>query len=325
MDSGHSPLLSSGGVPSQDGAITHRIAAGCQHIDTDQSAADSAVAGRVAAMMQPTFLPWLGYFALIRDADTFVFLDDFQYVRRSYHNRNRMFRNGAEFGWMTVPVAQRGAYGKRLCEVRPQLDDQYFEKFWKNLSRTYGKCPFFDPYAWEFMQLYRSDWASLSAMNEAIIRFIAEALGFSARFVRSSTLSYRPQRSLSILDLLPAVGATTYLSASGSYEYMVEDGLFAKSDVTVLFQDFRPTGYPQVQHRGQVDQCTTYLSAFDALLQIGPEATVRQIQADSHPYRDWAAMARDRASGACGERHAWDTEEAALVNQKEYSDDPEPR
>ena len=62
------------------------------------------------AMMQPTFLPWQGYFELIYQADCFIFLDDFQFSVQSYHQRNRLFVNRDQVGWYTVPVKKSNAF-----------------------------------------------------------------------------------------------------------------------------------------------------------------------------------------------------------------------
>jgi hypothetical protein len=51
---------------------------------------------RTAAIMQPTYLPYLGYFHLIAEADVFIFLDDVQFARRSWQSRNRILGAGGE-------------------------------------------------------------------------------------------------------------------------------------------------------------------------------------------------------------------------------------
>ena len=56
------------------------------------------------AMMQPTFLPWQGFFALISACDRFVLGDDYHYSAGSFHQRNRLFRNVDEVAWFTVPM-----------------------------------------------------------------------------------------------------------------------------------------------------------------------------------------------------------------------------
>ena len=72
------------------------------------------------ALMQPTFLPWLGYFALADAVDLFVFLDDFQFGRRTFGQRNRLFVAGDRVDWVSVPVAHAGDAGRvTYREARP--------------------------------------------------------------------------------------------------------------------------------------------------------------------------------------------------------------
>ena len=56
------------------------------------------------AVMQPTYLPWSGYFNLIANVKDFVFLDDVQFSKSSWHNRNRINEFG-DVKWITVPVS----------------------------------------------------------------------------------------------------------------------------------------------------------------------------------------------------------------------------
>ena len=59
------------------------------------------------AIAQPTYLPWLGYFDLIDQVDAFVFLDNVQFEKQSWQQRNRI-KTPTGLQWLTVPVAFRG-------------------------------------------------------------------------------------------------------------------------------------------------------------------------------------------------------------------------
>ena len=60
----------------------------------------------ISSIMQPTFLPWLGYFQLINSVDKFVFLDDVQYSKGSWHNRNQILLSGKK-QWITIPIKKK--------------------------------------------------------------------------------------------------------------------------------------------------------------------------------------------------------------------------
>src|SRR3954470_10587714 len=89
----------------------------------------SAFPSPTVALMQPTFMPWQGYFALIAAADCFVFLDDFQFCRRSFDQRNRILYGDGSANWITVPVVHAGTdHRGAFNEVVPQVDATFRRK-----------------------------------------------------------------------------------------------------------------------------------------------------------------------------------------------------
>ena len=88
------------------------------------------------AIMQPTFLPWVGYFDLIDQVDTFVFLNDVQFQKQTWQHRNKILtKNGLQ--WITVPVLTKGRFGQHLQEV--SISDQRFAS--KILTTIYMHTP----------------------------------------------------------------------------------------------------------------------------------------------------------------------------------------
>ena len=83
-------------------------------------------APRTLAVMQPTFLPWVGYFALMDRVDRFVFLDDVQFDKRSWQQRNRIKTANGPL-WLTVPVLTKGRRDQTIAEVQIQPDARFAE------------------------------------------------------------------------------------------------------------------------------------------------------------------------------------------------------
>lgn len=237
-----------------------------------------------AALMQPTFLPWQGYFALIASVDHFVFLDDFQFVRRSFMHRNRLFLAPDNPSWVSLPV-EHGGRGA-VNAVRPILDQGFRHKFLVSLRHVYGHARHFDVIFPAVEEWIQKDWRTLADLNIAFIEMVAHRLGLAPTFARSSTLGSEGKRSSRLLSLLDRLGARTYLSARGSYEYMVEDGVFTGADPEVRFQAFEPQSYPQ-RH---AEAFVPYLSVLDALLQVGPDATKALVSAGQKKFVAWADM-----------------------------------
>jgi len=84
--------------------------------------------------MQPTFLPWVGYFAMLEMADVFIFLDDFQFSRQSFHQRNRLFVAEGKVGWVSLPTTHTKGDAKKiksisLLEAKPLLEEKFMKRF----------------------------------------------------------------------------------------------------------------------------------------------------------------------------------------------------
>ena len=235
------------------------------------------------ALMQPTFLPWQGYFALIAEADLFVFLDDFQFCRRSFHHRNRLVIGGCP-AWLTLPVAHSGP-GERpsLCDVRPRPDARFRRRFLGTLRHTYGSALHFDAVYPAIEAWIGRDWPDLAALNIAFIELSCGWLGLTTRFRRSSELEARGTRSGRIADLLERTGASTYLAAQGSLTYMREDEIFPLRGIDTFFQEFEPQPHATDAPGG----FAPYLSVLDALFWIGPDATRRLIEAGQRGFSPW--------------------------------------
>ncbi len=236
-------------------------------------------------MMQPTFLPWTGYFSLVACCDVFVLLDDFQFQRHSFHHRNRLFLSPGQPGWVTVPIERTHAeHWPAINAVRPLLHRGFDAKLARMLSHNYGQSPFFDAVWAPLHALLRRDWQSLADLNIALIEALSVQLGCGATFVRSSVIGSRGSRSERVADLLRRVDATDYLAAAGAEDYMRADGVFPIAGVTTRFQNYTPVPYEQSQSTTFVP----YLSVLDMLLQIGPDRAHDRVLAGAGEPRAWS-------------------------------------
>lgn len=188
---------------------------------------------------QSNYLPWKGYFDLIHDAEVVIFLDDVQFTKNDWRNRNRFNGPNGPF-WVTIPVGPD--HHRRVCDV-PLPTGSWREKHWRSLQQSYGRTPHF-PAVGEFMRsVYaRTDWGSLSAFNQEVIKSIArDFLGLTTRFLDAADLGVRGRNEDRVLDLLKAVGATTYISGPAARAYLNESR-FADAEIRLVWKDY--AGYP---------------------------------------------------------------------------------
>jgi WbqC-like protein family len=238
------------------------------------------------ALMQPTFLPWAGYFALLDECDSFVFLDDFQFSRRSFHHRNRLFSARGRVQWVTVPVQHRGTQSVSIIDSRPMMDQGFIRSFSRLLQTAYGSSDWFDHVGPTLTESIRSGHRSLADLNIDLIHRICGLLCLEHRTLRSSEIETTGVRSTRIANLLRNVGARTYLAAPGSAAYMAADDVFPLPDVATLFQSYVPEPYPQ-RH---AEEFVPRLSVVDALFQVGPERALEVVRTGARGFTAWSRM-----------------------------------
>jgi hypothetical protein len=237
--------------------------------------------------MQPTFLPWQGYFGLVAAADVFVALDDFQFQRHSFQQRNRLRQADGTETWISLPVGHpRDGEFPTLGQAAPIVDAKWRRRLKATLDQSYGRAPHHGALRGPIDEWIDTPFASVADMNIAFVTLVAGLLGFEPQWRRSSEIGSEGQRSARVLDLLRRTGARTYLCARGSFEYMIEDGLFPVDDIEVVFQDFEPARYAQ----RRADDFVSHLSVLDALFEVGADETRALVLAGQRAWTPWRAM-----------------------------------
>ena len=254
----------------------------------------------IVAMMQPTFMPWQGYFELILKSDRFIFLDDFQFSVQSYHQRNRLFINKGQVGWYTVPIQKLTSFGAPLNKTKIEETIPWRKKMLKRIEANYSKAPFYSEIAPFISSWLLTPAESLAEQNIIFIKFVCELLGVRCEFRLSSENDSKSKRSERVIELLRWCEADFYLCAKGAFEYMLEDNVFPVSDIRVLFQDFEVSSYKQV---GTKDNFIPNLSVLDALMNIGPKATAELIQNGTDRWMSWQERAVAKELLGLKEKH----------------------
>jgi hypothetical protein len=215
------------------------------------------------AILQSNYIPWKGYFDLIADVDEFVFLDDVQYTRQNWRNRNRI-KTSSGAVWLTIPVGT--SIDRRICDVT--LPPDWAEAHWHQLLTWYSSAPHFETYRPGLEEIYLGRaWATLSELNQHMIRAIAAWLGIPTRFRDSREFNVTSRNQDRVLDLLAAVEADTYISGPAARAYIDEER-FSAAGHKLIWKDY--SGYPEYsQFYPPFEHAVTIL---DLLFHTGPGA-----------------------------------------------------
>ena len=106
------------------------------------------------AIMQPTFLPWVGYFELIRSVDLFIFLDSVQFDKRSWQQRN-IIKTPKGSQWITIPVISKGKFKQNISEVEISSQSDFTLKLIKTIKINYSKAKFYDQFSEQIFYLIK--------------------------------------------------------------------------------------------------------------------------------------------------------------------------
>ena len=224
------------------------------------------MAHKRVAIVQSSYIPWKGYFDLIRAADEFILLDDVQFTKRDWRSRNRIKTKDGLL-WLSIPVHTKGRYEQRILDTTIS-DPSWARTHWQTIRSAYARAPHFDTYAPVFEQLYRTPTSDrLSLVNHALIVAACSALAISTPITWSEAYHPRDGRNERLIDLCVKSGATEYLSGPAARGYL-DERAFNDAGITVRFADY--DGYPQYpQLHGPFEHA---VSVLDLLFCTGPRA-----------------------------------------------------
>jgi hypothetical protein len=220
---------------------------------------------KTLVVLQPGYLPWLGFFDQMRRSDVFVYYDDVQFDKHGWRNRNRI-KSPSGPHWLTVPILHRGQGRPSINETLIDSRSDWPRKHVGTLRQYYAKAPYLRQYLPELEELLSQPWTRIVDLDIAVVAVMARWLGLSPNVVRASATGIGGAQSERLINLCLHFEAQRYLSGTAARDYL-EVGEFEKRGIEVVWQDYRHPVYPQ-QHQPFVP----YLSAIDLLLNCGDDS-----------------------------------------------------
>ena len=217
---------------------------------------------------QPTYFPWIGYFGFLDLSNEVVFLDDVQFSKRSWQQRNKVLHN-SNYKYITMPVKSKGKRDQLIRDV-----EVYNENFYKDhlqiIQSVYKKTPYFKETYFELEDLNEkiSKLKFIADINIIIIRKICEILNINIVYSRSSELNIKKKKSFRLAEICKVKSYSNLLSNEGTIKYLTEDKkIFKINDIKINFYKYENIIYNQ-----NSDKFIDGLSIIDLIFHEGPNS-----------------------------------------------------
>jgi hypothetical protein len=222
---------------------------------------------KTVGILQPGYLPWLGFFEQQLRSEVFVIYDDVQYDKHGWRNRNRIKGSNGPV-WLTVPVRTTGKNKPIISDVVIDTNQSNWGKrHCGSIKQFYGKTPFFSDYFYELERVLKCRWVKLMDLNMELIKMLATWLDVKSNIIFSSQLGcHDDDPSRRLVEICKALGADIFYEGAAGRDYLRLE-MFDEAEIKVVFQDYRCRIYPQ-----PYGDFVAHLSAIDVLMNCGPSA-----------------------------------------------------
>ncbi len=197
------------------------------------------------AIMQPTYLPWCGYFGLIKTVDTFVFLDTVQFSKRSWQQRNQIKTPNGPI-WLTIPTINKGKRDQLIKDTFINKDEKFASKHLKSIINNYSKAKFFDSESEPIFEIINSNYELIADLNISLITLICKQLNINTKFIRSSSIKCSLKKDELLAFICQEINATEYISPPGSKNYLESSVAFERINLPIKYFEFNHPIYNQL-------------------------------------------------------------------------------
>ena len=216
-------------------------------------------------ILQPGYLPWLGFFDQMYKSDRFVILDDVQYDKHSWRNRNRI-KTDRRIQWLTVPVLISGKNQPIIKGVLIDNKMNWRKKHLKGIEQNYKKSQFFKDYFYIFEETFSKEWKYLIDLDMEFIYRLNAVLGLNRKIIFASDLNIKTDKTERLINICQMLNASKYLTGDTAKEY-IDAGEFIKHNIQLEFHNYSHPTYKQLY-----GEFIPYLSIIDLIFNHGDES-----------------------------------------------------
>jgi len=222
---------------------------------------------KTIAIMQPTYLPWSGYFGLMQKVDVFVLLDSVQFDKRSWQQRNKIKTANGPI-WLTVPVVSKGKSKQLINEVQIDPGSNFVENHIRSIELNYRKTDFYNLISDNLFKTLRDNKTGLLVdLNVSLIKLFKSFLGIETEILLSSQLNGSGSKADMLVSLCEELNAKKYITPQGSRNYIEVTDVFKKSGIFLEYFDYIHPTYNQ-----KFGEFVDNMSIIDILFNCGKDS-----------------------------------------------------
>lgn len=221
---------------------------------------------KTLVVLQPSYLPWLGFFDQLRQSDVFVYYDDVQFDKHGWRNRNRIKSPLGKPHWLTVPVLHSGKNWPKVTDIEIDHTQHWAKKQLRTIFQFYSRAPYLQKYFPEISEILLSPWKKLIDLNLTLVQSMCRWFGLKKKIVRASELSISGEQSERLIKICEHFSANRYLSGDAAQSYL-DTIAFSKKGIEVRWHQYNHPKYNQLH-----GTFIPYLSALDLFFNMGDQS-----------------------------------------------------
>jgi len=215
--------------------------------------------------VQPGYLPWIPFFKRIQQSDIFVYLDDVEFSKNNFHNRNRIRTPNGEV-LLTVPVFLKGHSHDFISDIKINNEQNWKNKHWKTIEQNYKKAPFFKDLHNSLNQIYLKDWENLSDLNIALIEKFKSFFNLSIKTYKSSDFQIKSSGNDKLVELCKILKCDKFIVKPNTEHYH-PISFFKSHEISFEYFQYKSFKYNQI-YPDYIEN----LSILDLAMNCGPGA-----------------------------------------------------
>lgn len=199
------------------------------------------------AIMQPYFMPYLGYFSLINEVDEFIIFDTAQFIRHGWIERNNILKPNGEPLYIKVPL-QKHARNTPICDVLIKNSENWKNKIISQLAPYKKAAPNYRIVFSLIEEIFNCEYVTIVELNYKVLKIICQYLEIKTPIKIWSEMNIAIEEVKSpdewALNICKALNVDKYFNAIGGMSFF-DKTKFLKSDIELKFLEFEPIEYMQ--------------------------------------------------------------------------------